>query len=51
MKEKFKNWYNRVSLPFWVFQIDRLFVQKGLEDLCYKAYLKGRKDEKENKQK
>lgn len=49
MKEQFKNWYLRVKLPYWVYHVNRLFAQSELEALCYKAYLKGRKDEKESK--
>jgi hypothetical protein len=44
MKNKFQNWYHRVKLPFWIYRMDRLFVQRDIENLCYKAYLKGRQD-------
>jgi len=47
MRDKFQNWYLRVKLPFWIYQVDRLFVQRDIENLCYKAYLKGRKDAQE----
>lgn len=44
MKDKFQNWYLRVTLPSWIYGVDRLFVQRDIEKLCFKAYLKGRKD-------
>lgn len=48
MNSKFKSWFLRMKLPYWmIYDVDRMFAQRDIEALCYKAYLKGKKDQRQ----